>query len=201
MGRVGLTGGIGSGKSTVADLLAQRGAIIVDSDVLARDAVAPNSEGLAAVVARFGEGVLTPSGELDRAALGAVVFADRAARADLNAIIHPWVRGRSAELRAAALTVNPAALVIEVIPLLVESGHASDFTEVIVVDVPVEVQVVRVRERSGLSDAEVRARIAAQATRDERLAVATFVVDNSGDGESLHAAVDALWRHLTAPAA
>ncbi|MFV0450825.1 MAG: dephospho-CoA kinase [Propioniciclava sp.] len=199
MQRVGLTGGIGSGKTTVADLLAERGAVIVDADVLAREAVATGSEGLAAVVRHFGADVLTATGELDRPALGAIIFADDAARAALNAIVHPYVRDRAAALRADALATDPDAVVVEVIPLLVETGQASSFDRIIVVDVPVDVQVARVRTRSGLSDAEARARIAAQASRRERLALATDVVDNSGDVRSLGRAVDGLWETLRTP--
>ena len=194
---IGLTGGIGSGKSTAADLLAERGAVLVDSDVVAREVVEPGTDGLAAVVERFGAGVLRDDGTLDRPALGALVFGDDAARADLNAILHPRIRARAGELRAAALASDPDAVVIDVIPLLVESGQADRFDEVIVVDVPVEVQVERVMERNGLSRAEVEARIDAQASREERLAVATHVVDNAGSLTDMECQVDALWAELS----
>lgn len=187
---VALTGGIASGKSTVARLLAEQGAIVIDSDVLAREVVEPGTPGLAAVVERFGDGVLDESGKLDRARLGQIIFGDDQARADLNAIIHPQVRARRAELIADAAA---DAMVVSVIPLLVETGLASSFDAVIVIDVPVEVQVVRLRTRNGLSEAEAQARIDAQASRDERLAAATWVIDNSGTREQLDAQVAAVW--------
>nr|NLI49537.1 dephospho-CoA kinase [Propionibacterium sp.] len=197
--RIALTGGIGSGKSTVADLLAARGAVIVDADLLAREAVAPGSPGLAAVVARFGRGVLAPDGTLDRAALGALVFADAAARADLNAIVHPRVRDLAARRRAEALAADPEAVVVHVIPLLVETGQADSFDTVVVVDCPVAVQVARVMARNGLSRPDAEARVAAQASRDQRLAVATHVIDNGGTPDELGPQVAALWAAL-APA-
>lgn len=193
--KVALTGGIASGKSAVADLLAARGAVIVDSDVLAREVVAPGTPGLAAVVERFGAGVLHEDGSLNRPALGAIVFADDDARADLNAITHPRIRARADELRAAA----PAgAVVVDVIPLLVEANLVGRFDEVIVVDVPEEVQVERLRRRDGFTRDEAMARLAAQASREDRRAIATHVVDNTGSRVELEASVDRLWRRLTA---
>ena len=179
---VGLTGGVASGKSTVSAILRDLGAVVIDADVLAREVVAPGTPGLAAVVDEFGAGVLGPDGGLDRARLGEVVFADPGRRASLEAIIHPLVRARAAELEAAA----PAgALVVHDIPLLVETGQAGDFDAVVVVDVPEEVQVDRaVRERGWTPD-EARARIAAQATRAQRRAAATHLIDNSGTTEDL----------------
>ena len=193
--RIALTGGIASGKSSVADLLAERGAVIIDSDVSAREVVAPGTPGLAAIVERFGEGVLRADGALDRPALGAIVFADPAARADLEAITHPRIRARADALRAAA---PEGAVVIDVIPLLVEAGLVGRFDEVIVVDVPEEVQVERLRRRDGFTRDEAMARLAAQASRDDRLAVADHVVDNTGTPAELEASVDALWRRLAA---
>ena len=193
--RIALTGGIASGKSSVADLLAERGAVIIDSDVSAREVVAPGTPGLAAIVERFGEGVLRADGALDRPALGAIVFADPAARADLEAITHPRIRARADALRVAA---PEGAVVIDVIPLLVEVGLAGRFDEVIVVDVPEEVQVERLRRRDGFTRDEAMARLAAQASRDDRLAVADHVVDNTGTPAELEASVDALWRRLAA---
>ena len=193
--RIALTGGIASGKSSVAELLAERGAVIIDSDVSAREVVAPGTPGLAAIVERFGEGVLRADGALDRPALGAIVFADPAARADLEAITHPRIRARADALRAAA---PEGAVVIDVIPLLVEVGLAGRFDEVIVVDVPEEVQVERLRRRDGFTRDEAMARLAAQASRDDRLAVADHVVDNTGTPAELEASVDALWRRLAA---
>lgn len=193
--RIALTGGIASGKSSVAELLAERGAVIIDSDVSAREVVAPGTPGLAAIVERFGEGVLRADGALDRPALGAIVFADPAARADLEAITHPRIRARADALRAAA---PEGAVVIDVIPLLVEAGLVGRFDEVIVVDVPEEVQVERLRRRDGFTRDEAMARLAAQASRDDRLAVADHVVDNTGTPAELEASVDALWRRLAA---
>ncbi|WP_300081890.1 dephospho-CoA kinase [Propioniciclava sp.] len=196
--RIVLTGGIASGKSTVADLLAERGAVLVDADLLAREVVAPGTDGLAAVVDRFGAGVLRPDGTLDRAGLGALVFADAAARADLNAIVHPRVRAL-AEARRAALAADSDAVVVEVIPLVVETGRAGDYDVVIVVDADPATQVARLRARNRLSDAEARARLAAQASRAERLAAATHVLPNAGTRAELAERVDALWCELTSP--
>ncbi len=190
---VALTGGIASGKSTVADLLAARGALLIDSDVLAREVVEPGTPGLAAIVERFGPGVLTADGSLDRQELGALIFADPKARTDLNAITHPLVRARRAELVAAA---PPGSVVVSVIPLLVETGLASAFDGVIVVDVPESVQIERLRARNGLSVAEARARLAAQASRQDRLDVADWVVDNSGTLADLDGQVDRIWACL-----
>jgi dephospho-CoA kinase len=187
---VGLTGGIGSGKSLVAELLSAHGATIIDADVLARLAVAPGTPGLASVVSRFGQGVVRPDGSLDRAALGRVVFGDPEARRDLEAIIHPAVRARAAALTAAA----PAgAVVVQVIPLLVETGQQDAFDKVVVVDVDPDVQLSRITARDGLTEAEARARLRAQATRDARLAAADVVLHNNGTPEDLAAAVDRLW--------
>lgn len=187
---VGLTGGIASGKSAVAELLAEHGAIIVDSDVLAREVVAAGTPGFAAVVARFGSQVVAPDGELDRAALGSVVFGDSQARAALEAIIHPAVRARASELVAAA----PAgAVVVEVIPLLVEVGLADLFDLVVVVDLDPQLQRERLQRRNGLSVEEAQARIAAQASREHRLTHADVVIDNAGDLARLGALVDDFW--------
>jgi dephospho-CoA kinase len=187
---VGLTGGIGSGKSLVAELLAAHGATIIDADVLAREAVAPGTPGLAAVRERFGTGVLRPDGSLDRAALGRIVFGDPLARRDLEAIIHPAVRARAAALAAAA---PEGAVVVQVIPLLVETGQQGHFDQVVVVDVEPEVQLSRIVRRDGLSEAEARARLRAQASREARLAAAHVVLRNNGTRDDLAAAVDRLW--------
>jgi dephospho-CoA kinase len=187
---IGLTGGIASGKSAVAEELRRRGAVIIDSDVLAREVVAPGTPGLAAVVERFGAGVLHPDGTLDRAALGRIVFADPVARADLEAIVHPAVRARAAELAAAA---PPDALVVQVIPLLVETGQAGAFDAVVVVDADPETQVARVMARDGLDRAAALARLAAQASRADRLAAADHVVANDGSRADLVREVDELW--------
>lgn len=196
MVRVGLTGGIGSGKSTVADLMAERGAVIVDADLLAREVVEPGSEGLDAVRARFGPSVLRADGSLDRAALGAVVFDDEAARSDLNAIVHPLVRARAAAREAAAVQADPGAVVVHVIPLLVETRQQGRFDRVVVVDCPVALQVQRTMARSGLTRAEAQARVAAQASREERLEAADVVIRNDGTLADLEAEVERAWPQI-----
>lgn len=194
---VGLTGGIASGKTAVADRLAAHGAVIVDADLLAREVVESGTPGLAAVAERFGPGVLTArdggAAELDRAALGSIVFADAAARRDLEAIIHPRVRARAAELTRAA---PDDAVVVQVIPLLVETGQSGAFDRVLVVDVDPAVQLRRLMARNDLSREQAQARIDAQATREQRLAAADEVIDNTGTPAQLDAAVDALWSRL-----
>jgi dephospho-CoA kinase len=192
---VGLTGGIGSGKSTVAALLAARGAVVVDADLLAREAVAPGTRGLADVVARFGPAVLAPDGTLNRQALADLVFADPAALADLNAIVHPVVRAAIAD-RLAALDGGPAPLVVLEIPLLVESGRSYGASAVIVVDCPEEVAVRRLVEGRGMDEADARRRMAAQASRADRLAAADLVIDNSGSRDELEREVDRAWAAL-----
>ncbi|GAB3344149.1 dephospho-CoA kinase [Modestobacter lapidis] len=195
--RIGLTGGIGSGKSTVAALLAERGARVVDADRIAREVVAPGTPGLAAVVAEFGERVVAPDGSLDRPALAAVVFGDPAARARLDGIVHPLVRARAAEAVAAA----PAdAVVVQDVPLLVETGQAGSYDLVLVVETDEEVRVRRLVER-GLSAQDARARIASQATDEQRRAVADVVLRNDGDRSALAAGVDRFWSEHVAPAA
>ncbi|TDO50078.1 dephospho-CoA kinase [Kribbella sp. VKM Ac-2527] len=194
--RVGLTGGIGSGKSAVSTRLAARGAVVIDSDVLAREVVAKGTDGLAEVVAAFGE-VLTAAGELDRPAVGRLVFGDEAARRKLEAIIHPRVRARAAEIEAAA---PDDAVVVHDIPLLVETGQAGEFDLVLVVDVPVEVQVERLAEQRGMTDEEAKSRIASQSSREDRLAVADVVIDNSGSLDELDRRIDEVWSALRARA-
>ncbi len=193
--RVGLTGGIGSGKSTVSALLREHGAVVIDYDQIAREVVEPGSPGLAAIAQRFGTEVLAPDGSLDRPALGAIVFADEAARRDLEAITHPAVRARAAELEGQA---GSSGVVVHDIPLLAESGERGPYDVVVVVDVPVEVQVDRLVRDRGMSPEEAQARIGAQASRDDRAAVADVVVDNSGSLEELTAAVRDLWQELSA---
>ncbi|UYM05297.1 dephospho-CoA kinase [Solicola gregarius] len=197
MTQVGLTGGIGSGKSEVSRMLAERGAVVIDADVLAREVVARGTGGLAAVVGEFGESVLTEAGDLDRAALGERVFADPGARARLEAIIHPRVRARAAEIAAAA---GSDAIVVHDVPLLVETGQQGAFDVLVVVDVSTDVQIDRLRERRGMSEEEARARIAAQAGRTQRTGVADIVVDNTGSLADLEKRVDELWRSLARPA-
>jgi dephospho-CoA kinase len=180
--RVALTGGVASGKSTVAGMLAELGAVVIDADALAREVVEPGTPGLAAVVEAFGEALLGPDGRLDRPALGALVFADTAARRRLEGILHPLIRARAAELEAA----TPAhALVVHDIPLLVETGQPDSFDAVLVVDVPVECQVQRMVTDRGWSRSDAEARVAAQATREQRRAVATHVLDNTGTLDDL----------------
>lgn len=195
--RVGLTGGVASGKSTVSARLAELGAVVIDADRLAREAVAPGTDGLAAVVAEFGPEVLTPEGELDRPALAALVFADAARRRALEAIIHPRVRAAGAALEAAA---GPEAVVVHDIPLLVETGQAQNFDVVVVVDAPVADQVSRMLEHRGMGEADARARIAAQATREQRRAAADVVIDNTGSIDDLRRRVDELYAALRARA-
>src|SRR4051794_38913324 len=192
--RVGLTGGIGAGKSTVARLLVELGAVLIDGDALAREVVARGTPGLAQVVAEFGPELLTPDGDLDRAALGRIVFADEGARRRLEAITHPLIFEKYAELEAAA---PPDALVVHDIPLLAESARADTFDEVIVVDAPPELQVERMLRDRGWTREEAESRIAAQASREDRLAIATYVIDHTATlhhlrapVEQVHAAVD-----------
>ena len=180
--RVGLTGGVASGKSTVAALLRELGAVVVDSDVLAREVVEPGTPGLAAVVEAFGPQVLTADGALDRQALGAVVFGDEPARRRLEGILHPLIRARAAQLEAAA---PEGTVVVHDIPLLVETGQADRFDAVVVVDVPVETQVERVVRDRRMSREDALSRVAAQASREQRLAAATHVVENTGTRENL----------------
>jgi dephospho-CoA kinase len=191
--RVGLTGGIGSGKSAVSSRLADRGAVVIDSDVLAREVVARGTDGLAEVVAAFGDGVLTGEGELDRPALGRIVFDDEPARRRLEAIIHPRVRARAAEIEAQSAA---DAIVVHDIPLLVETGQADGFDVVLVVDTPVDVQLERLTSQRGMSEAEAKQRIASQASREDRLAVADLVVDNSGTLADLDRRIDEVWAAL-----
>jgi dephospho-CoA kinase len=190
---VGLTGGIGSGKSEVTRLLASYGAIIIDADVLAREVVGPGTPGLARVVEEFGADILRPDGSLDRDRLAELVFGDEEARRRLNAIVHPLVGRRTAELKAAA--ADDAVLVHDV-PLLVEAGLTALYDLVVVVDAPPEVQLRRLVSLRGMTEPAARARIAAQASREQRLAAADVVIDNSGTLEELEAQVRELWEEL-----
>jgi dephospho-CoA kinase len=187
---VGLTGGIGSGKSTVARLLADKGAVVIDADRLAREVVEPGTEAYRRVVERFGPGVVAPDGTLDRPALARIVFADPEARRDLERITHPAIGARMAE-RMAELSGTDAVVVLDV-PLLVESGR-TDVAGVIVVDCPEEVAVERLVAQRGMDPVDARRRMAAQASREERLARADFVIDNSGSPEELRAQVELAW--------
>lgn len=197
--RIAVTGGIGSGKSSMSACLASLGAIVIDADLIAREVVGPGTPGLAAVVAEFGSAVRRPDGALDRAALAAVVFTDPERRAALEAIVHPLVGARSAQLLAAA----PAdAVVVYDVPLLAESaggalGRTGEFDAVVVVEAPLETRVRRLVGR-GLTEVDARARISAQATDDARRAIADHVIVNDGDLADLTTAVTALWANLTA---
>ncbi|MFH8785642.1 dephospho-CoA kinase [Streptomyces roseoverticillatus] len=191
--RVGLTGGIGAGKSEVSRLLASYGAVIVDSDRIAREVVGPGTPGLAAVVAEFGDAVLTPDGALDRPKLGAIVFAAPDRLAALNAVVHPLVRARSAELEAAAA---PDAVVVHDVPLLAENGLAPLYDLVIVVDAGTDTRLDRLVRLRGMTPEEARARMTAQATREARLAVADIVIDNDGPLEALEPQVSKVWQQL-----
>lgn len=191
--KVGLTGGIGSGKSEVARLLAARGAVVIDADALAREAVAPGSAGLAAVVAEFGAQMLAPDGSLDRPRLGKLVFADPDKLAALNAIVHPYVGRRAQELIAAA---PQDAVVVHDVPLLVENDLEAQYDVVVVVDVLPETQLARLTGVRGITEADARARMAAQASREQRLAAADLVIDNTGDIAALSDQVDVVWERL-----
>jgi dephospho-CoA kinase len=193
--RIGLTGGIGSGKSTVSALLAARGAVIVDADRIAREVVEPGTPGLAQVAEAFGDGVLTADGSLDRPALATVVFSDPEARRRLDGIVHPLVRARAAELAAAA---PPDAVLVNDVPLLVETGQASSYDLVLVVEADAATRVSRLVER-GLTVEDARARIAAQATDEQRRAVADVLLDNSGSPEQLAEQVDRFWAERVEP--
>jgi dephospho-CoA kinase len=194
--RIGLTGGIASGKSLVAAELAARGAVIIDADVLAREVVEPGTPGFAAIIERFGTQVLTDR-RLNRARLAEIVFADPVARTDLERIIHPAVRARAEELERAA---GSAAVVVHVIPLLVETDQQKNFDLVVTVDVDHETQIQRLSARNGFSRREAEARIAAQASRDDRRSAADVVLDNSGGLAELKVQIDALWTVLTSAA-
>jgi len=190
---VGLTGGIASGKSTVSAILRELGAVVIDADQLAREVVTKGTPGLAQVVEVFGPGILTPDGEMDRPAVGAIVFADEGKRRQLEAIIHPLVGARSAELAAAA---GRGAVIVHDIPLLVETGQVDRFDLVLVVDAPVDVQLERLTAERGMTDEEAKQRVASQASRAERLAAADLVVENSGTLIDLDRRIDEVWATL-----
>lgn len=193
--RVGLTGGVASGKSTVSALLKESGAVVIDADQLAREVVARGTPGLAQVVAAFGAGILTPEGDMDRAAVGRIVFADEGQRKMLESIVHPLVFERIVELEAAA---GPDDLVVHDIPLLAESGRADTFDAVIVVDAPTEVQVERMLRDRGWTREDAESRIAAQASREDRRAIATYVIDNTGTLDDLRQRVTEVVAELRA---
>lgn len=194
MQNVGLTGGIAAGKSAVARRLAELGAVLIDADAIARAVVEPGTPGLAAIVEAFGKGILSGDGALDRPALGALVFADAKARETLNSIVHPLVRAEAARLRAEA---PEDAVVIQDIPLLVETGQGANFDMVLVVAAPLEERLRRMIQDRGMSEADALARIAAQASDAERAAVADIVIENSGTLEQLRDKVTEIWESLT----
>lgn len=195
---VGLTGGIGAGKSTVARMLEARGAVVFDADVLAREAVDPGTPGHAAVIERFGADVLAPGGALDREALASIVFADPAARRDLEAIVHPEVRRRFAEDTEAYRDTD--RVVVFSAPLLVETGMDTAFDVLVVVSATPGMQIKRLMRDRGMSEEAVRSRIDAQATPEARAEAADVVVDNEGSVEELEAQVDRVWADLSARA-
>lgn len=194
--RIGLTGGIAAGKSVVARRLAELGAVVVDHDVLAREVVGPGTVGLEEVVEAFGEGVLAADGSLDRPALGRVVFDDPDARARLEGILHPEIRRIAAEREALAGASDDRAVVVHDIPLLVETGQADHFHLLVVVHAPADQRVARLVEGRGLDEAAARARVGAQATDEERAAVADVTLDGTGSEDGLREQVDALWQRL-----
>ncbi|MFF5501652.1 dephospho-CoA kinase [Streptomyces roseolus] len=196
--KIGLTGGIGAGKSEVSRLLVSYGAVLIDADRIAREVVEPGTEGLAAVVAAFGESVLTEDGTLDRPRLGSIVFADPERLAVLNAIVHPLVGARSAELESAA---GPGDVVIHDVPLLTENGLAPLYDLVVVVDASTETQLDRLVRLRGMTEDEAKARMAAQATRAARLEIADLVIDNDGPLDALEPQVRKVWEELERRAA
>lgn len=191
--RVGLTGGIGAGKSEVSRRLAAYGAIVIDADLIAREVVAPGTDGLAEVVDAFGPGVLGPDGALDRAVLGDLVFADQQKLAALNAIVHPRVGARMRDLEESA---GPDSIVVHDVPLIAENGLSDAYDLVIVVDVPPRLQLDRLVRLRRMSREQAQARMAAQAAREQRLSIADIVVDNSGSLAELDRQVGDLWTEL-----
>jgi len=191
--KVGLTGGIAAGKSEVSRRLAERGAVIIDADVVAREVVAPGTRGLAEVAAAFGPGVLDAGGALDRGRLGEIVFADPGLLAKLNAIVHPLVAERMLAIERAA---PPDAVVVHDVPLLAENRLAGQYDVVVVVDAPPQIQLDRLTRQRGMPEDQARERMDAQASRAERLAIADIVVENSGPLAELDRRIDDLWEEL-----
>ncbi|WP_085873553.1 MULTISPECIES: dephospho-CoA kinase [unclassified Nocardioides] len=193
--RVGLTGGIASGKSTVSAILAELGAVVIDADKLAREVVQQGTPGLAQVVEAFGPEILTEDGDMDRAKVGSIVFNDEAKRKTLEGIVHPLVFERYAELEAAA---PQDGIVVHDIPLLAESGRADGFDAVIVVETPAEVQVERMLRDRGWTREDAESRIAAQASPEQRRAIATYLIENTGTREDLRHRVTEVFEALSA---
>lgn len=196
--KVGLTGGIGAGKSEVSRLLVGHGAVLIDADRIAREVVEPGTPGLSALAEAFGTGILTPDGTLDRPKLGSIVFADAERLATLNAIVHPLVGARSAELERAA---GAGSVVVHDVPLLTENALAPLYDLVVVVDAAPETQLDRLVRLRGMTEADARARMAAQATREQRRAIADLVIDNDGPVEALEPQVREVWSELVRRAA
>jgi len=190
---IGLTGGIGAGKSTVAPLLAGRGAVVIDADLIVRELQQPGAPVFVEMVSRFGRGIVRPDGTLDRPAVAAIVFSDRDQLAALNGIVHPAVTDEMTRRRQ-ALAGTDATVLLD-IPLLFESNY-SDLDVIVVVDVDPEIAVQRLIEHRGFNELDARARIASQASREDRLAIADFVIDNSGSLDDVAAAVDACWKWI-----
>lgn len=193
---MGLTGGIGSGKSEVTKRLGSLGAVVVDADAIAREVVAPGTQGLQQIVEEFGADVLGDDGALDRDKMAAIVFADDDARLRLNAIVHPLVGAAMVQRTVRAGEHDPHAVVVNDVPLLAEGGLRDRYDVVVVVDVDPETQVRRLVQQRGMSEADARARMAAQASRDQRLAMADIVIDNTGDLAALDEKVQEVWSDL-----
>ena len=194
---IALTGGIASGKSTIARRLAEHGAVVIDADALVRELQEPGQPVLAAIAERFGPGVLTAEGLLDRAALGALVFADRAKLGVLNDIVHPAVKAESQRRFRAAIDADPRAVVVYDVPLLAEARGTAEWDLVVVAHAPAEVRVARMVADRGMSEDEARARVANQASDAERLKLADVVIDTAGTMQDTLAQADALWDRLT----
>ena len=193
--RIGLTGGIGAGKSAVASILADLGAVIIDADATAREVVAPGTPGLAAVVAEFGAGVLAADGSLDREKLGGIVFADPGRLGALNSIVHPLIAARTQEKVEA---LGPEVVQVHDVPLIAESNLAPLYDRVVVVQAPVAARIRRLKETRGMSEEHARERMSAQASDEERAAIADLVILNDGSLDDLRERVSAAWRQLTA---
>ncbi|WP_051223483.1 dephospho-CoA kinase [Agrococcus lahaulensis] len=193
---VALTGGIASGKSTIAGRLAERGAVVIDADALVRELQQPGEPVLREIAEAFGEHLLLPDGSLDRPALGAIVFADETARRRLNGIVHPAVGRESARRFRAALDADPDAVVVYDVPLLVEARPDDPWDLVVVAHAPADVRVRRLVALRGMDEADARARVASQASDEQRLAIADVVIDTAGDLERTLAQSDALWDRL-----